>query len=156
MKHNNNFRSPSRTVHFRAVVAPEPAKLHKHVWRQRTAEKSSFLGSSVASVIHPRQDMLQNDIKNCVKWCGVLWRDVMLRDVWWCDSMRCWRVGELMLLFCKTFWFQTCCIKHRTIRNYIALLDEIACFFSVLFALAHFVCHNHHFVLQGCPVRQSA
>ena len=39
------------------VKAPEPAKLHKLVWRRKTT-----CGSPVASSMHMRNDMPQNDI----------------------------------------------------------------------------------------------
>ena len=75
------------------VKAPEPAKLHKLVWRRKTTERPSFLRLTRCQFNAPAKWYAAKWHNICVKWwCDVMLRDVMVSEVRWCDAMW-WDVG---------------------------------------------------------------
>jgi hypothetical protein len=78
-------------------------------------------GSPVASSMHMRNDMPQNDITfvEMMMWCYVTRCDGVWGKVMWCDVMR-WDVGPWggqMPLFLLKFRSERCCFNHRKLGN---------------------------------------
>ena len=102
------------------VKAPEPAKLHKLVWRRKTTERPSFLRLTRCQFNAHAKWYAAKWHNICVKWwCDVMLRDVMVSEVRWCDAMR-WDVGPWggqMPLFLLKFRSERCCFNHRKLGN---------------------------------------